>query len=318
MKIIQCILLILVCSTIVYGQETETKKDWSLTPLLNYEYLSLDDQRIHTHGGGLIFTKGNMNPLVSEERNSLFAAGIYNQYDIMEKHDDYPNLYFDINFIVDRKIKRHLFLGIVESKSDKPFYGGLRSFIAGTGYGYEFIRNDTFSLTLGIGLGVGEFELFGQESPVMPIPIIRFNVETNLINLSFEFLSSPVLTITLFPDYRLRLENVFTAFDYRDIRDFIFDTKLMYRFFSNESKFGDFAGVGVGFKNWGFGFPISEKSEKDKSYELVYNSVYGLLDLSFLQIQGGYAFNGLTRYDSDRKNDIGNGFFINVVLAWQF
>jgi hypothetical protein len=89
----------------------------------------------------------------------------------------------------------------------------------------------------------------------------------------------------------------------------------MYRFFSSESKFGDFAGIGVGVKNGAFGFPLAEEG---KSYEVVYHSVYGMIDLSFLQIQSGYSFNGLEIYDLERKKDIGDGFFLNIVLAWQF
>jgi hypothetical protein len=259
-----------------------------------------------------------VNPHFSKERNSLLVAGVFKQYFIKESESDYSDLYHSINIMVDRKIKSHLFLGLFVGESDKPFYGGLRTFTAGPAYGYEFIRTENISLTLGIGLGVGDFGIElpnGSPLPVMPIPIVRFNVDTSLMDFSFEFLTKPVLNVTLFSEYRLRLINSFRVNQFRDIRDLLFDTRIMYRFFSKESKMGDFAGIGLGIKNGAFGFPLAEKG---KSYEVVYHCVYGMIDLSFLQIQSGYSFNGTETYDLKRKKDIGDGFYINVILAWQF
>jgi hypothetical protein len=302
--------------TAIYAQNKE--KDWNIVPLLNYEYLSFDEQRVHSPGEGFMFTKGSQNPPLSEDRDCLLIAGVFKQYFIQEYQNGYSDLYHSINIMVDRKIKRHLFLGLFVGEADKPFYGGLRTFIAGLGYGYEFIRTENISLTLGIGLGVGDFGIElpnGEPLPVMPIPIVRFNVDTSLMDLSFEFLRKPVLNITLLPEYRVRLENSFTVNQFRDIRDLLFDTRLMYRFFSSDSKFGDFAGIGAGIKNGAFGFPLAEKG---KSYEVVYHSVYGMIDLSFLQIQCGYSFNGIEIYDLERKKAIGDGLFLNITLAWQF
>jgi hypothetical protein len=318
------LIVFLLISAGIYAQETslhnaqDVEKSWTLTPLLNYEYLSFKDQHIHSPGEGLMFTKGNMKPSVSERRDSLFIAGFFKQYFIQEEQEGYPNLFYSVNFTVDRKIGRHLFLGLLAAGSDKPFYGGLRTFTAGSGYGYEFIRNENISLTLGIGLGVGDFGIKssnGEPLPVLPIPIVRFNIETTLLNLFFEFSGKPVLNITLFPEHKIRLVNSFGVNQFRDIRDFLFDTILMYRFFSSDSKFGDFAGIGIGIKNGAFGFPLAENG---KSYEVIYNSIYGLIDLSFLRIYGGYSFNGIEIYDLDRRRDIGNGFFVNAVFAWQF
>jgi len=316
MRIFCYVLLAFITSIELYAEDTT--KDWTITPLLNYEYLTFNRQNVHSPGEGIMFTKGNITPALSEERDSLLIAGVFKQYFVHEEQNGYPDVYHNINIMIDRKIKRHLILGLVVAESDKPFYGGWRSFIAGPAYGYEFIRIENVSLTLGIGIGIGDF---GIELPnggnllVMPIPVIRFNMDTSFMDLSFEFLNKPVLNITLLPDYRIRLINSFTVNQFRDIRDLLFDTRLMFRFFSSESKFGDFAGLGVGFKNGAFGFALAKE---EKSYEVVYHSVYGMLDLSFLQIQGGYSFNGLEIYDLKRKKDIGDGFFINAVLAWQF
>ncbi|MCL2130133.1 MAG: hypothetical protein FWH35_07260 [Treponema sp.] len=316
MKIVKSIFFVFVLSTALYAQET--KKDWTLTPFLNYEYLSFDEQHIHSPGEGMVFIRGNMTPPLSEERNSLLIAGIFKQYIIKENPEDYPNLYHSINLMVDRKIKRHLILGLSTAESDKPYYGGWRSFIGGIGYGYELIRRENVSLTLGGGIGFGDFGIKlpnGKDLHVMPLPIVRFNIDTSFMDLSFEYLKNPVLNITLLPDYRIQLINAFSISKFRDLRDLIFDIRLMYRLFGKESKFGDFAGIGVGVKNGGLGFSLAEEG---KSYEMYYHSVYGMLDLSFLQVQGGYSFNGLEVYDLERKKDIGDGFFLNIFLAWQF
>jgi len=316
MKILRRILLIFMLSTAVYAQDTD--KNWTVTPLLSHEYLSFQEQRILSPGEGLLFTRGDMNPPLSEERDCLLVAGIFKQYFVQKEQCGYPNLYHSINIMVDRKIKRRLILGLLVAESDKPLYGGLRTFIAGPGYGYEFIRTENVFLTLGIGLGIGDFGIDlpnGGKLLVMPIPVIRFTIDSSLLDLSFEFLRKPVLNITLLPEYRIRVINFFTVNQFRDIRDLLFDTRLMYHFFSKESKLGDFASAGVGFKNGAFGFPLAEEG---KSYELVYHSVYGMIDLSFLQIQGGYSFNGVEIYDLERKKEIGAGFYLNIVLAWQF
>jgi len=269
MKILLPILLIFTLSAAIYAQDTE--KDWTLTPLVNYEHLSFQEQLIFSPGEGIMFTKGNIDPAFPKERDSLLVAGVFKHYIIQEVEGSYPDLYHSINFMIERKIKRHFFLGLAVAESDKPFYGGWRSFTAGPGYGYEFIRNENVSLTLGIGVAIGDSGIDlpnGGDLLVMPIPIIRFNLDTSLIDLSFEYLTKPALSITLLPEYRIRLVNTFTAvkLPFRDMRDFIFDTRLMYRFFSNDSKFGDFAGIGMGFKNGAFGVPLAEE---EKSYEVV-------------------------------------------------
>lgn len=315
MRMIGCVLLILIVGT---GLNAEDARDWAIVPMLSYGHLSFNRQGIHSLGQGMLFTRGDMVPPLSERRDSLLIAGMFRQYFILEAQEGYPSLFHGINLMIDRRIGRHLFLGLVVAESDQPFYGGIRTFIAGPGYGFEFIRTENISLTLGIGLGVGYFGIElpnGESLSVMPIPIVRFNMETSLISVSFEFLTRPGLNITLLPQHRIRLVNSFGVNQFRDTRDLLFDITLTYRLFSDDSNLGDFAGIGIGVKNWALGFPLAENG---RSYEVVYNAIYGLIDLSFLRISGGYLFNGMEIFDLNRRRDIGNGFFVNVTLAWQF
>jgi hypothetical protein len=102
---------------------------------------------------------------------------------------------------------------------------------------------------------------------------------------------------------------------YRDIQDLLFDCTLWYRFFTKEYNMGDFAGLGLGIKNLSEDFMLSEKGN---TYEMAYYSVYGIIDLSFLQVSGGYIFNSRERYNNNPAQSLGNGYFISVQLAWQF
>jgi hypothetical protein len=104
-------------------------------------------------------------------------------------------------------------------------------------------------------------------------------------------------------------------FDIRSARDISFDNTLWYRFFSKESKMGDFAGVGLGLRNSNFRFALSEREE---SYKVNYFSAYGIFDASFLRLSGGYSFEGREIYNGDRIEKIGNGLFISSFLGWRF
>ena len=141
-----CSMIIIFMSfQVVFAEET---KDFSITPLLMYEYLHFEDQKIHSSGAGIIFTRGNMLPPLTEERNSLLLAGMYNQFYVMESRDDYKDLYHDIKLLVEKKTKQHLFLGVLTTRAAEPFYGGFHTFTAGAGYAYEFLRNNNISFYL--------------------------------------------------------------------------------------------------------------------------------------------------------------------------
>jgi hypothetical protein len=283
--------------------------------MATYEFISLENRQYHVPGGGLVFMKGEQNPSLEEDRDSLMVAVFYQSYLLQETQADYPALYHNITSMVERKIKRHQVLGIFRSPSDEPVYGGLRTFQAALGYGYELVRNDSVSLTLGAALGVSEFDVGGVTVPVFPFPLVRFGFTSSWMNISFDFLTNPALDIVIAPESRIRMNGSFQMVYYRDIQDLLFDCTLWYRFFTKEYKMGDFAGVGVGIKNLSEDFMLREKG---KAYEMAYYSVYGIIDLSFLQVSGGYIFNSRERYGNNPTLSLGNGYFINVQLAWQF
>jgi len=317
-KIILFLFIFFIVNTI-FAEEKTNENGNSIIPLLTYEYVAFDDLYYHNMGGSLIYTHGDLSPPVDVERNSLVVLGAYNAFLFSENIFNDSALMHRANITLVRKIKSHFIMGSLVSASDKPLYiGGLRTARTGLGYGYEFIRNNHFSLTLGAIAWVGDFGIEmgnGNPLPVLPLPIALFAYTSKWFNASFEFFGEPSLNMTIAPEQKIRLTSVFWMEQYRNINDLFFDITLWYRFFSNEHRLGDFAGLGLGIKNNGTMFVFSEK---DKSYELNKYSAYAIVDLSFLQISGGLAFNGREIYDGTLQNKIGNGFFVSAQLAWKF
>jgi len=225
-------------------------------------------------------------------------------------------LYHFTQLIAERRFKKHNFFGVFSGLSSAPVYGGLHTFAVGAGYGYELIRNENYSLILGAALGISDFELInGVVLPVLPVPLIKFNMNFSWISLYFQMLTKPSLSITLLPQNRIRFISNFILTAYRSIDDLAFDCSLWYRFFDASHSLGDFAGLGLGIKHDGIGFATNDR---DKWYDINYYALYGKLDLTFLQLSGGYAFNGIEIYDLTRKENAGGGFFISAQLAYRF
>ena len=91
-------------------------------------------------------------------------------------------------------------MGSLVSSSDKPLYiGGLRTARTGLGYGYEFVRNSNFSLTLGAIAWVGDFGIElgnGNPLPALPLPIVLFNFTSTWFSAYFEFFGEPLINMT--------------------------------------------------------------------------------------------------------------------------
>ncbi|MDR3002200.1 MAG: hypothetical protein LBU89_13175, partial [Fibromonadaceae bacterium] len=86
----------------------------------------------------------------------------------------------------------------------------------------------------------------GTVWPVLPLPVVRFSTKAQWLKFSADFQKSITIGYTILPESKVRLtgSSVMEPFDIRSARDISFDNTLWYRFFSKESKMGDFAGVG--------------------------------------------------------------------------
>ena len=327
LKKVCCVITLIFVLQSVFAEE-EPKK-FFIVPIVNYEYLTFDEQTIHSPALGITYINGNTIPALNENQNSLMITGFFKEYFIKETRDEYVGLYHYVLVSIEKKMNRHLFLGNTSSMASEPYYGGFHTFTGILGYGNEFIRYKNISLTAGGVLLVTDFDIElsnGMMWPIMPYPLLRFNVISAWVNLSFDFMTNAKLDFTILPEKRIRFSGSFIVnpFIVSEIRDLLVDVALWYRFFSRESKMGDFAGIGIGFKNSGLGPGIANQnfnfklSEKNKNYAVDYHSVYGILDFSFLKFSGGYSFSGREIYDKDVINKIGDGFFTNATLMWRF
>jgi hypothetical protein len=286
-----------------------------IIPMLNYDYVSLEKQQYHAPGAGLMFTMGNLEPQFSEEKDSFVVGAMYKSF-IMSEERDSASLFHDVTLMMVRKIKRHLILAIANSHSTEPVYGGFHTVVALAGYGYEFVRNENYFLTLGLCIAANDFgDINGKMLPVLPLPIVQFGIDYSWINAYLEFIAGPTLYITIGPKSKIRLITSFNMSEYRSIEDLNFECALWYRFFDANHRLGDFAGFALGVKNDNRMFNLKKRGDR---YGIGYYSAFAKLDLSFLQITGGYAFNGREHINSNKSENAGNGFFVSAQLAYRF
>ena len=316
MKTIICILYI-VCAAVCFADD----KDVRIIPLLNYEFVSLANQQYHVPGGGLIALNIKKDPSSPERNSSLFIGLFYEPRMVREILPGYAELYHDIDLVIEKKTGPHLLHGYFTANSDRPVYGGLHTLFARAGYGYELIRKENLSLTLGMTLGVGDFGIDlpnGAAWPLLPTPIVRLAFNSPIINLALDF---PEIELVLFPENRVRMTGAvdLDIYNINDIHDLRFNSILWYRFFDKDSKMGDFLGMGLGIQNAGqnHGADFS-LGEKGRTYDINYYAVFGTVDAGFLQLSGGYIFYGREIYDGDYRRATGRGFFVRAEVRYQF
>ncbi len=311
-KQITSLLIILTMSTAAFAEDSGERKtdETNFIPLVKYDYLSLDSQEIQSPGAGLVI-----------KNDDVMFVGLYTRHSFTETpSDNYPDVYHSIDTLLDGKKNRHRYIGIFKSESDKPVAGGLNTFQAAAVYGYEVVHDGNFSLVLGGGLAASDFGIDrpnGEPWPVIPVPLIRMLYSSDLVDSKFEFLTSPNFSFTLGPKSQIRFTGDFRMDQLRDKRDIIFECSLGYRFLPADHEMGDFAGVALGFKNDNYGAFVPAEGD-DEALEIHYYSVFGVIDLTILKISAGYAFGGRELYRDDKKNDLGDGYFVSVQGLYQF
>jgi hypothetical protein len=272
---------------------------------------------VHNPGGGIGFIMGKQDQPFDKIERQFFGIALYQPFFFtQEMSPDVPKRLHQIKAIFDGRIERHQLLAILKSSSDKPF-SGLNTFRAGVGWGYEVIRKPQVSLILGGLVGVSDFGFdlpSGDPLPVMPLPLVRFGIDTQLISASFEYITGPYLDFTIAPKERIRFTADMSMENFRSIADLVCEYTLWYRLFTPDHKLGDFAGIGVGFKNDMKSFDLSSEKAKRQSetFELQQSSVFAVIDLSFFKIQGGYIIDSNYFLDGKKTVSTGNGFFLSV------
>jgi hypothetical protein len=292
------------------AQESDPENDPFILFLpIGYDFLRLEKQTIHSATGGIGFMYGEQNLPFDQVKNRFLGMALYRPFVFTETpNPDMPKLYHGIRGIFDSRIGRHQILAILSANSDVPLYGGLNTFRLASGWGYEIISKAHISLILGAVAGVGDF---GFGSPVMPLPLVRFGVDTKWFTSSFDFMTGPNLSFTIAPKERIRFSADMEMETFRSIADLNCEFTLWYRLFKPGHKVEDFAGIGVGFKNELTSFDLSRDVSREK-FELQKSSVLATLDLSLLTIQAGWVIDSNYLLDDEKAGSSGNGFFLSV------
>lgn len=295
--------------TTATGQEQEkTNEPFVLFIPIGYDFVRLENQTIHAPASGIGFLLGEQDVPFTEVDRRVMGLFMYQPYIFSETpYTNVPKTLHQVIGVIDFRLRRHQFLVIFQTNSDEPVYGGLQTITAGAGYGYEVIRKPNFSLILGGIVGVSDFDF----TPVMPLPLIRFGVDTQWFVSSFEFITGPNLEFTIAPKERIRFTADMRMDNFRSLADLDCEFILWYRLFNSDHKMGDFAGLGLGFKNELTGFDLSDKLG-GYSFEIQRSSIIAAIDLSILQFQAGWIFDSNYIFDDKKTGSPGNGFFISV------
>ncbi|MCL1992008.1 MAG: hypothetical protein FWG66_03560 [Spirochaetes bacterium] len=314
MRIIFTIFLCAVFSANIFGQEQETQPI-VLIPF-GYDFIRLGSQSIHNPAIGVGFLLGDMDAPFTEVEGRILALALWRPLFFSQRpHAGVPTALHNVEALVDWRIERHQLLLILNSTADRPLAGGLSTFQAGAGWGYEVIRQRHISLILGAALAVGEFDVGDATLPVLPVPLIRFAVDTQWFNASFDFLTGPNLDFTIAPEKRIRFTADMRMDHYRSIIDVICEFTLWYRLFPSEHRLGDFAGIGIGFKNDAEDFAITGNQtieNRASVFEIQRASLFAVIDLSLLRLEGGWIFNSRYTFNGQNAGSPGRGFYLSV------
>ncbi len=277
-------------------------------PLGEYEYVTLESRTVQSPSLGAM--------VIGED---FLISGIYKYGSFIdESPQGYPGHYHSIDTMFETHWGKHQVLSSFKTESDEPFTGGWATLQATGIYNYQVMKGKKLNVRLGLGASLGDFGIDldnGKNWPLIPVPYLGMEYRSRIIQADFSFVFGPNLSLTIFPERKIRFTGEAEINNYRDLQDLIFTTSVHYRFFSGADSSNDFAGVAVGITNTGFGFT---PGGGDEPYEIQYYSVFSELDLTLLKISGGYCFNGQERLGKASPEDLGNGYFMNIQAMYQF
>ena len=317
-SVLLCLFIIPNIFSLEIDDESSQLKQHSFFLLpFGYDFIRLGELNIHSPALGVGYLQGEQDLPFDEVEHRIFGFSLYQPIFFSETpYLETSKFLHQIDYLLDWRIRRHQLLFIFKSSADNPIAGGLSTIQSGAGWGYEVVRKPNVSLILGAALCVGDFGITlpnGEPLPFMPLPLIRFNVNTRWFASSFDFLSGPNLEITIAPKERVRFTADMRMDYYRSINDLIYECTLWYRLFNENHYLGDFAGIGIGIKNESNSFVITGLSSGNSiDFEFQYNALFAVLDLSIINIQCGWIFD--TRYMIDGKitRNPGRGLYISI------
>ena len=308
----------------VYGDETDdtpedtgnqndkNKSKIFLMPSLIYNYISFDKYRLHDISGRLTLLQ--FNPAEKGKMSSITLA--YSPQIAAKIDYDFPNLYHNVSLSVMHKIDRHIMTGSFSAITEKPLYGGSRTFLGMAGYLYNLVKGEHFSMNLGATLllmDIGVKMDNGTPWLIWPLPMITLSWDYEWIN----FGVMPGVRLTIGPKFPISLIAKTVTGGY--------DAALWCRYFKDKNPAKELLGMAVGFKREAGNVVISDGGK----YGVKYNALYGSLRLfKFLETSGGWAFDGKEGYEkitrdtilgftgfsknSTYNTNVGDGYFFSI------
>ncbi len=298
--------LIITLCTAAFADEVPREESPEYYPLAYGDSYNWEDFNTWKGGAGLIFQKGDSLQIVAlSSGNSLSEPSSGNN----------PERYGNLDMLLQRDTTKHKFFSLFKSYSDSPVIGGLETLTFVNGYGYKLVSRGNHTFWAGASLAIGDW---GNEIPLMPLPFLHYDYTSPYVDVALDFTTSPMLDIIFAPRSRVRLNSSFLLTDASELpgRGLKYDISGEYRFFDESHPMGDFAGVGVGILADDYEAVIS--GEKDRQHSVAWKALYGTLDLSLLELTGGYLLEGTEYAPDGSEQDLGDGFYASLQLAYAF
>ena len=273
-----------------FAAELPADQGIQIIPVGNYDTLATGDRVINSTGGGV---------LLLDEPSMFVGRYAYQSIEPVQQPGD-PTRFHAIEALYDGSKGRHRFLTLSKATSDSPVAGGWHTFQAASVYGYTILEGPRSSLTVGGGLALSDFGIeteTGRTWPLLPVPFVQASFNSPLVELAFDFITGPNLTMVLAPERDLRLVADVRLDQFRDVQDILFEAALAYRLLS------------VGVANQSFSVDLAKE---EKTVDIGSYTAFAEVDLTILTVSGGYAFAGWERRDDVLETDTGDGFFLSV------
>lgn len=305
-KQLSCWQLLLLLATLSATANAESAPP-QIVPLLQHDSLQLDAQTLHASSLGVMLNT-----------KEVAFTGLYTAYRFSQPLElGFPRRYHSIEALLEVTAGDDHYIALLSSDSDQPISGGINTYKAGALWGRELIHTPTLTLLLGGGLALGNFGVKtadGDNWPLLPIPLVRAEYQTDWIHGLLEMVTSPNLSFTLAPDQPWRLQGDLRFAQLRDGRDLIFDLALHYYPASNPPGINLLLGV----KNDHYGvFNLGHRDE-EQTLEAQFRSLYAGIDLGVLQLKAGYAFDARLRYRDNDRQRLGDGYYLSLQALFPF
>ena len=318
--------LVLICFLPVaniFAQEDEPPSFFFLS--FGHNFINLDDVFIHNPTAGMGFTFGEQDLPFDQVERRFFGQALYRPFFFDHEPVAGTSTHFhQIDLAFHGRINHHKLLFNAVSISDEPIVGGMGTFLVVAGWGYEIVRRPNMQLILGASVAVPSLfhPIIIFLPPLWPI-LVRLDLDVGWLAGHFEFHSGPAMngSFTVGPRSRIRFTGSMEVAS--EMRSAL-ELALWYRPINENRRFGIFSGIGLGTRSVttrfaipGYDYPPGA-NRGWFSYRMdfaVSPLPFIALDLSFLQIEGGWITHSSVHMYRVDYRDFNGGFFVSVLYT---